>query len=73
MLTGANVRQKESKPGATGEDGWLTAQEVLLSDLRGTELVVLSACDSGLGQVNTGDGIYGLRRAFLLAGAHTIR
>jgi len=68
-LAGANRRLAA---GPSDDDGILTAEEVASLDLEGVEWAVLSACGTGLGQIRTGEGVFGLRRAFHIAGARTV-
>jgi CHAT domain-containing protein len=72
LLAGFNTWRNGGEPPAEAEDGMLTAEDVTGMDLLDTELVVLSACETGLGQVHVGEGVFGLRRAFAVAGARTL-
>jgi len=62
-LAGANTRKNG--------DGIMTALEIADLDLQDTQLVVLSSCETGFGEVRSGEGVFGLRRALLIAGART--
>jgi CHAT domain-containing protein/Tfp pilus assembly protein PilF len=69
-LAGANNALNSSDTDQT--DGIVTSEKVLGLSLQGTDMVVLSACKTGIGEVSAGEGVYGLRRAFTQAGAKSI-
>ncbi len=71
-LAGVNTWNRGGTLPLEAEDGLLTAEDVSGLDLSATELVVLSACETGLGEIHVGEGVFGLRRAFVLAGAKTL-
>jgi len=71
-LAGANFKWTGNQVPDNEEDGILTAREVSALNLQNTRLVVLSACETGLGDIKGSEGVYGLQRAFKLAGAKYI-
>lgn len=71
-LSGLALAGANHQGGDFGEDCILTAEEIAVLDLSGVEWAVLSACESGVGEASSREGVFGLRRAFRVAGARTV-
>ncbi|MCL4456874.1 MAG: CHAT domain-containing protein [Nitrospirae bacterium] len=67
VFSGVNASLKAGR-----DDGMMSAEKILGVNLKGTDLVVLSACETGVGDVQNGEGVFGLKRAFILSGAKTL-
>jgi CHAT domain-containing protein len=72
ILAGANTAWTGAPVSKAAQDGILTALEISRLDFSATELVVLSACETALGDITTGEGVFGLQRSFLFAGVSSL-
>jgi CHAT domain-containing protein len=71
-MTGANTGLRGDRLPPEAGNGLLSAQDITALDLWNTDLVVLCACQTGMGDIKTGEGVFGLRRALAIAGAKTL-